>query len=227
VSVTISVPQFPDVQVVAGIPPIPINPNALALALPILAVTDSLAGVPSLLNQWGIYDGYGNPVIIGDAVISVDFRGETDVPDYPVENGGFASYNKFVRPKDIRVSIATGGSTIPTATLFSIIDAAVSSTDLYSVVTPDATYPSVNLDHYDYRRTAQNGAQMVTIDVWATEIRVTGTGQFSSNTQTPAGASPVSSGTVQPQNPSASQIAAYNAPYESGAVTQQTLPPLS
>ena len=223
-SITVSVPEFPDVQIVAGVPPIPINPYALAETLPFLALADSIGVASALIGQWGIYDSSGSAIIVGDSVVSVDFRGDADVPDYPVENGGFASYNKFVRPKDIRVSIASDGTTVPPSILLATVDAAVASTALYSVVTPDATYASVNLDHYDYRRTAQNGAQMITVDVWATEIRVTGTGQFSSNTQTPAGASPVSSGTVQASQPTAAQVAAYNAPYEPSAVTQQTLP---
>jgi hypothetical protein len=217
VSTTVSVPAFPNVPIAPGVPPV-----LRSVGNTEVSVVSALVSVDSLLDlvfpralQWGIFDQNGNPIVVGDAVVSVDFRGEFDVPDYPVEQGGFASYNKVAHPKDIRVTVAADGTTISPAQMLQAVDASVASTALFSVGTPDAIYASMSLTHYDYRRTSQNGAQMITVDVWATEIRMTATITSGSNAQTPSGMSPVSNGTVQPQPPTASQSSSLGARIDS------------
>jgi hypothetical protein len=157
-------------------------------------------------SQWGIFDSDGNPVAIADTVVSVDFRHEFKISDYPQEQGAFVSYNKVAIPYDFRVRFAVGddnGSGSANRQAFLIaIEAALQSLNLYTAITPDASYPNINIVHYDYRRETRAGINLLQVDVWAEEIRQTATSQFSTNatpkTAQPGGAPAVSNGPVQP-----------------------------
>jgi hypothetical protein len=213
-------PTFPDVPKAPGVPPVfraPTQPvfTARLLIADAVTVLGMFAG-----PQWGIFTTGGQPFAIPDSVVSVDYRKEWRISDYPVERGGFQSFDKVATPFDVRVRFATSGSnssifgdigTLLTGGNFTSrsdflaqVDLAATSLDLFTVVTPDATYPSVNIVHYDYRRERQNGVGIILVDVWCEEVRVTATTQFS-NTKSPEGAANQSGGTVQPQSPTPEQ----------------------
>lgn len=150
----------------------------------------------ALLQQpWGIYSG-GAPVILSDNVVSFDYRQQFSISDFPVERGGFQSYDKVQIPFDARFRFTAGGSEANRTAFLASIAAVIGDLNLYTVVTPDAIYPSVNLTHYDYSRSARNGAGLITVDVWGLEVRETATAAMSS-TQSPTSASQVNGGTVQ------------------------------
>jgi hypothetical protein len=76
--------------------------------------------------------------------------------------------------------------------------------DLYTVVTPEVTFPSVNIVHYDFRRTREHGATILFVEVWLTQIMntvVTQTTLALTDTQNPDSQSNVSQGAVQPTQP--------------------------
>lgn len=215
-------PTYPDVPKAQGVPAVfraPTKPvfTAITLVADVATIYRMFAG-----PQWGIFTKGGQPFAIPDSFVSVDFRGEWRISDYPVEKGGFQSFDKVATPFDIRVRFATSG---PSAILHPITSAlspstsrsdflaqvhrAAESLDLFSVVTPDATYDSVNIVHYDYRRERQNGVGMILVDVWCEQVRVTATTQFT-DTKTPEGAANVSGGTVQGATPTPAQAASVN-----------------
>ena len=222
-SAFITVPEFPNVPALPGVPALLRDVPGLTGSLPLLEVADSL-GVLGIFAtpQWGIFDSSNNPIVIANSVISTDFRGDYDISDYPVEQGGFQSYNKVIRPFDVRVTMTCAQSQANRTAFLTSLDAARASLNLYYVLTPDYTYPSVNIVHVDYSRSAHSGANMIIADVWLRQVIETATATFSS-TQSSSGADPVNGGTVQTQSPSASVIASYDAAYEPGAVAQQTL----
>jgi hypothetical protein len=97
-------------------------------------------------------------------------------------------------------------------------DTALGSLAMFTVVTPEVSYPAVNIIHYDYRREAKDGgATMLRVEVWCREVREasratkTGTDSIAdptapttaapdvANPAAPDGASPTSAGTVQAQ----------------------------
>jgi len=201
---TVSKPQYPAVPQAPGVPPV-LRQAGQAAALVQLLVADAVQVVRMFQGpQWGIFDENNNPLIIGDSVLAVDYRVEYRVADFPITQGGFASYNKVRMPFDIRLTFASDGrQSLMTAiqsgnpldagigsgivSLFTgtspqidnrrkflaQIDQAISSLRLFQVMTPEATYPSVNITHYDYRRDAKGGgASMIIIDVWCQEVRI-------------------------------------------------------
>lgn len=222
--IPVVVPTFPDVPAAPGVPPVL---RSIATTIDKVALLTADAVVIARLfagPQWGIFKA-GVPVLIGDSVVGVDYRREWRVANYPVEKGGFASYNKVAEPFDVRVTFACSGSQSLISTFLSggALGALITGTDpaagnrgafmraleqygaaldLLTVVTPEFSFPSCNITHIDYRREARRGTTLILIDVWLAEIRVTGTAAFS-NTATASGAAPVDNGAVQPTAPPA------------------------
>jgi hypothetical protein len=196
--------MFVDVPNVPGVPPVLRDP-ALGFSNDLEFMTaddiDTYGQPPE--PQWGIFKN-GVPQIVADSVVTMDFRQEYDVSDYPVELGAFQSYNKVASPFTARVRFATGGKLEDRTDLLNGIDAITGDTEVYDLHTPEKTYNSVNVTHYDYERSSTNGVGLIMVDVYITEIRNTAQQSFS-QVKSPSGASPVANGTVQPKTPTGDQ----------------------
>lgn len=220
-------PEFPTVFPFPGVPPLdaPIG-GFPSLAAPVLALADA-AGLSNLLGlpQWGIFQQDGSPVLVADAVASVEYVRDYRISDYPQQQGAFASYNKVQTPYQSKVTFLCAQSRFA---FLNTVEAACASLDLVVIVTPEVTYPSANLIHYGIRpRTSSGGVTMVQVDVWCEEVRVTAGAALSASSAAPAGttAAPAvpagnasitdpqspnaapqqQTGNVQPQTPSANQ----------------------
>lgn len=168
-------------------------------------------------STWGIFNADGSQVIVPDSHVRLGYSREKRVSDFPIEEGGFASYNKVSVPFEGRFLLSKGGSQADRTSFLTSIDDATNSLDLYSLVTPEITYDNVNVVHYDYDRSADHGVTLLSVEVWLRQIRVA-TGPSFSNTANPSGAvtdaqdpaanDPTQDGAVQPQSPSQSQLAA-------------------
>lgn len=156
-----------------SIPGLPSLPAAIAdLFTTVELITSDGPGVPSASSssQWGIFSN-GNPVVVADNVLSMEFKQEFRISNYPVEGGAFASYNKVQMPFEVRFRFSTGGNTSKRSAMLNSIGAVIGDINLYDVVTPDATYLNGNFTHQDYRRTAQEGAGLLSVDVSMQEVR--------------------------------------------------------
>src|SRR5579862_728108 len=197
----IVVPAYPDVPRAPGVPPV-LRSIGVAQANMIMLAADAYSIVRLFRGpQWGIFSASGAPILIGDSVLAFDYRREWRVSDYPVEEGGFASYVKVSTPFDVRITFAVSGSPdflsslIPAAAAWMApanrtaaltrLKTASESLDLVTAVTPEAQYKSCNIVHYDYRREARSGTTLIRVDVWLVEIRVAPAPQFT-QTATPA-----------------------------------------
>lgn len=198
---------YPDVPSAPGVPDLPRNPVQQSQGtLPEVTVSDT-ATTPSGAASWAILDDSGADVITPDSFISFEYRGEQKIPNYPIEKGSFASYNKVAMPFDIRTVIACGGQGAMTRQAFTDkLTAMLNAIDLYTVATPDAVYESVNLVHVNYRREAKQGVTLLLAELWFDEVRQTATA--TPGTAQPAGAAPVSNGQVAPVAPTPAQNAA-------------------
>jgi hypothetical protein len=157
--------------------------------------------------QWGIFNDDGSLALQPDSIISVDFKRDWKLPNYPQEEGAFESYNKVTMPFDARMRMTKGGTDAERSAFLDAVDSAADSLTLYQVVMPEVSYPSANIVNYSYQRTSTNGVGLLTVDIWLLEVRVTATAAFA-NTAAPSGADPVSDGSVQPQDPSTTRAAA-------------------
>jgi hypothetical protein len=136
-----------------------------------------------------------------DSVIKVDYRHEMKIADFPIERGAFASYNKVQVPFDIRISFAIGSGTMQRTEFLAQLERAVASLDMYVVVTPEAIYPQANLTHMEYSRESRRGLNLLVVDVWVQEVRISAGATFTDNTsgKSPTGAASTNVGSVQPK----------------------------
>ena len=195
---------FPNVPQVPGVPPILLGPGYTP-AIPVALTADSITAALGLAsNQWGVFDQNHNPIILADSVVEVAYRRDFQISDYPIEQGGFSSYNKVRIPFDARVTFAKGGMDSDRAAFLSSIQSVAGDLNLYNVICPDDQFLNVNVMHVDYRRRAQNGVGLLLVEVWLQEIRISATSSFT-NTASPSGADPVNVGTVQTTAPTAAE----------------------
>jgi hypothetical protein len=190
----ITMPSFPNVPIMPGVPSLARLGTALGLG-PLVALADAV-GLGGFLQavEWGLFDQGGNPILTGDCVAEVDYRHDYRVSDFPVEQGAFASYNKVQTPFIGRIVFMVGGNdaffgaAVASRTAFlAQAEAMCSGLDLYSLVTPEVTYASVNCVSMDYRRTARDGVTLMRVEISVEEVRVAPAPQFT-NSKTADGA---------------------------------------
>lgn len=202
----VAVPKYPDVPQGSGVPSIFRSPTQIVFETRLIEA-DALTIFGAFTGpQWGIFSQYGAPAAVPDTFISVDYRKEWRLSDYPVEQGGFQTYDKVATPFDVRVRMACDGTTTTQSLFLTQIDNMATSFDLWQVITPDATFKNVNIVHYDYRRERSGGVNLIIVDIWLSEVRATVQTQFS-NTKDPTGVADVNGGTVQPVAPTPAQSA--------------------
>lgn len=182
---------FPNVPNAPGVPALPRSPGAIVAAVELI-ISDSLSLFAGLGEPpWGLFLN-GVPVVTAESVVSFDFKKGSRISSFPVEEGGFESYNKVQQPFDVRLRFATGGTVADRQALLESAAEAVRSLDLMDAVSPEAIYPNVNPVHYDYRRTAVNGRGLLIVDVFCEEVRVRSSSTFSTTStgnSTPTAAS--------------------------------------
>lgn len=157
------------------------------------------------INQWGIFSGFA-PVVSADSVVTMEYKQEWIISDYPVEQGGFETFDKVAVPFEARVRFSAGGSVATREALLASIEAIAGTTELFDVVTPERVYPSVNITHYDYARASNKGVGLMVVDVWCQQVIVTvPAGLF--NTQSPSGSDTQSQGQVSTSAPTTQESA--------------------
>lgn len=197
---------YPDVPIATGVPPVKRDPLEPFFEVILLQADAGTIFRTFLGPQWGIFTANGGTVAIPDSVITVDFRREWRISDYPVEQGGFQTYDKVSTPYDARVRLSCDGNATPRSLFLSQIDTAAQSLDLFTVATPDAIYTNMNIVHYDYRRARDSGVGILQVDVWLEEVRTTVQTQFT-NTKTLSAEQDSNLGPVQAGTPSTAQSA--------------------
>jgi len=222
--------EFPNVPQVPGVPDLrraAVGIGAVSGVLGKIAGVDYFGFLDGALGpQWGIYDKQSKVAIVPDSVVAFEYRGEQRISKYPVELGSFSSYNKIAMPYDIRILMTCSGSmgsqlsdltsrlqgngAMTKEAFLAKLEEMKASTDLYDLVTPEATYQNVNLVRFDYRRQATNGATMLLVDAQFEEVRVTATATYAATAQA-YGAPQKSIGTVKAGEPTAQQAAAFDA----------------
>ena len=238
----IPLPPFPNVPPGPGVPPLlrrptfptpnVLGPNGPNAESPVLrsdspAITHEAAHTRG--PQWGLYDG-STAVVVADSVIEVERRAEQAIADYPIEGGGFQSYNKVARPYEMRLVFTRGGSDADRTAFLDSLEVALKSLTLYTVVTPEKSYPNANVTHIDYRRSQSSGATLITADVWVNEVRTAPNPSFT-NTHQPTAQGTQQGGTVQTRLPTpaeadAGRVAALRAPVDDPLLAQAPSPAL-
>lgn len=160
-----------------------------------LLIADTIASLTALFRtQWGAFKN-GIAIIFADNVVDLSFKQDFSISNYPIEQGGFESYDKVASPFEVRVRFSSGGSLLERQSLLKSVNVVDNSLELFDIVTPEAVYIGVNMMHFDYQRAADRGAGMIVIDTWWMEVREAAQAAFS-NTKAPSGSGVVNGGTT-------------------------------
>jgi hypothetical protein len=119
-----------------------------------------VAIVPPFTQTWGIFHLNGARVFDVDSCISLDFANNAKVSGFPVEQGGFANYNKVGTPFEPKVSLAVGGQQRIKSFMNDLMDELATVT-LYNIITPEMTYFNVTLEKYEYKRSQKAGKNLL------------------------------------------------------------------
>lgn len=176
-----------------GLPSLPFGVSSFSGIA--LLVADSIAEFFGIFpQQWGIFF-YGVPVVLADNVVTMEFRQDWRISNYPQEEGSFASYNKVAMPFEAKLRFSAGGTLANRQLMLATLNAIAPGTLLYDVVTPERIYSSCNITHLDFKREANN-VGLLSVDVWLEEVRVVESLSFS-NTAGPSTAGMSNSGLTQ------------------------------
>lgn len=222
------IPQYPDVPFALGVPVVlrdaanSAPPQGQALSADAPGVYDT-----STAPQWGLFDLSGNAVITADSVLGFEYKKTWKIPNYPQEQGAFATYNKVELPGEPRMVFTKAGSVADRTAFLAQVETVCASLDLYAAYTPEVQFGSVNPTSFNIlNRTADQGATVLRVEILLEEVRLTAGQQFSSstapasptNTVQPSGQAQQNIGAVLPQTPTANQSAAVT-----NSLAQQTL----
>jgi len=192
-------PLYPNVPMLPGVPPVFRGPDNLGTSSPLQPLTrDAPAVAAGARAAWGIYKPGGDLALKIDSVLALEPGREFRISDYPVEQGAFQSYNKVATPAETRITVTKGGTDTDRQGFLDTLDTLIESTDLFNIVTPDASFLDRNIVRYDYRRTNDHGATLLTVEIQTIEVRQSVQATFSDSKQ-PSGAKPANAGPVQPK----------------------------
>lgn len=216
--ILVIVPPYPTVPALPGVPPLNRAPGLVG-AVPVPAAFSDGAGVNVLAGaapRWGLVDTTGSILISPTSIFAFEIRDESKVPNYSIERGGFSSYNKVRVPYELRVTMTKRGALGDRTAFLNAVEAAKNSLDLFTVLTPEKSWPSVNVVRYDMNRTSNSGVTMLTVNLTCQLINVTSSGTLS-NTANPNGAPVTSGGNVQAVAPTPPQSSSISPPAPSPA----------
>ncbi|KAK0360158.1 hypothetical protein LTR94_028400 [Friedmanniomyces endolithicus] len=189
-------PIFPNVPIAPGVPAVLRSDATQVLAGVGLLTVDSTDVNQLASSQWGIYRSGGGLALWPDNITAVNFRGEYRVADYPVEQGGFESYDKVAMPFDATVRMTKGGTLADRDAFIKDVQAIRGDRKIYHVSTPEASYLNVNIVNVQIDRTLESGAGLIIVDISLREIRQNAKAEFSKS-KDPASVSPYNNGVTQ------------------------------
>lgn len=216
---------FPNVPNLPGVPPLPRPLNLSAPLNQVLGfgVAQAWRAI-SNKSQWGVYDKNDKPLFNAEdfksipkklgfinslsgiknevSTLSVDYSKGSRVSSFPLENGGFAAYNKVEIQASATVVLCLGGSVKDRELFLGKIDEAVKSTDLYKIWVPEKKYINYSIDNYSYSRSSENGTHILVVTLDISEQRFvtsqkTKQETVKTNPKKPEGKSTKDSGKVQ------------------------------
>lgn len=188
-------PQFPNVPKLPGVPQLLRSPSFPPGPPPILGAALALGRLwQSLFTQteWAIYKHQRPttgevekgvlpevvviakriPVVSPDSFLEFGYRNESSLSDYPVQDGGFLTYDKVASPFETFVRMSKGGSKQARKKFLDEIDAIIGTIDLYDIVTPEKTYLAVNVLRYEVSRRGNKAAYFFAeVDLYFREVR--------------------------------------------------------
>lgn len=113
------------------------------------------------------------PLTVPDSWLEIAPRfSEYQVPDYPIEGGGFAAYNKVRRPDQIDVTLVKTGPDLSRATWLEAIRQQIQADPLalYHIVTPQGIFQNQTIVRGSFQTRQDRGSNKLYLDMQFSEI---------------------------------------------------------
>ena len=152
-------------------------------------------------NVWGLVNEFGVPVLLADNVLGLSFQSASTIVNAPIEGGSFASYNKVATPSQavVQMSKGSGGALMRGAFLAQLL-ALEGSTLKFYVISPEFVHRNMCITNVDYARSAQEGVQLIVVNVSLEEVREVKVNYSFEEVEAPSDAKAVDGGSVQPKD---------------------------
>lgn len=130
------------------------------------------------LKFWGLYTESGELALEVDSFVEVSYSKEFNTPAYPLEGGGFETYNKIEAPYEARIVLTKGGEEDVKKVFIETLERFNRSLDLLQIETPSKSYANANIVRLQIARTREQGADLIRAEVSLREIRAVTTNTF-------------------------------------------------
>jgi len=155
-------------------------------------------------NVWGLVNEFGVPVLLADNVLGLSFQSASTIVNAPIEGGSFASYNKVATPSQAVVQMSKGsGGALQRGAFLAQLLALEGSTLKFYVISPEFVHRNMCITNVDYARSAQEGVQLIVVNVSLEEVREVKVNYSFEEVEAPSDAKAVDGGSVQPKDATA------------------------
>jgi len=155
-------------------------------------------------NVWGLVNEFGVPVVLADNVLGISFQSASTIVNAPIEGGSFASYNKIATPSQAVVQMSKGsGGALQRGAFLAQLLALEGSTLKFYVISPEFVHRNMSITNVDYARSAQEGVQLIVVNVSLEEVREVKVNYSFEEVESPSDAKAVDGGSVQPKDATA------------------------
>ena len=152
-------------------------------------------------NVWGLVNEFGVPVLLADNVLGLSFQSASTIVNAPIEGGSFASYNKIATPSQAVVQMSKGsGGALQRGAFLAQLLALEGSTLKFYVISPEFVHRNMCITNVDYARSAQEGVQLIVVNVSLEEVREVKVNYSFEEVEAPSDAKAVDGGSVQPKD---------------------------
>lgn len=182
--------NFPNVPIAEGVPNLARSAYGIAQTSGttgrVTGLTGGMAGTflghylnAMLAPTYALLNQQDEKVIVPDGPAEFEMKGDASVSTYPVEQGGFQSYNKVVNPEDLSLSLLCNGQgPMSHKDFLKTCHELKNGADVIKLVTPKYVYPYVTCIGMSHQTTARNGVTLLKVNLTFKEVRVTGTTSF-------------------------------------------------
>ena len=155
-------------------------------------------------NVWGLVNEFGVPVVLADNVLGLSYQAASSIANAPIEQGSFASYNKIATPSQAVVQMSKGsGGALQRGAFLAQLLALEGSTLKFYVISPEFVHRNMCITNVDYARSAQEGVQLIVVNVSLEEVREVKVNYSFEEVEAPSDAKAVDGGNVQPKDATA------------------------
>lgn len=131
---------------------------------------------PGVFGAWTILDHDTQLEVCSfDCFFAFGYSKQTNVVQYPIENGSFATYNKQNNPFRLDVSLIKNGLNLPfqKRAFISTLQDYCDKPLYVDVVTPSGTYLNCTLSGLSFENSADEWADAIRANLTVTEVRHT------------------------------------------------------